>query len=270
MTRRMRNAVFIFGAGASVCCGAPVMRNFLDHADNLRFQGIEKEKIDVIEFVLDRVVRLQSVHSKARLDLISIESIFNAVEMGKIIGSLPGISDPDEVKALSSALKKLIAYTLEEKILYPLISSGSRRFIHGGPPQVKSFLEKIFKGNGQRKLVKPSFITFNYDLALDLALTERNVSIDYGFGKGGEVQLSKLHGSLNWALVEGKVVPCLMSEYFRNFGYNEWSDTSPPPRPLRFSKNFQQNVGQVLNLEPEKIEEDPVIVPPRLEQEFIP
>src|SRR5689334_6671816 len=44
-----------------------------------------------------------------------------------------------------------------------------------------------------------AYLTFNYDLALDVALTRAGLPIDYGLGKPGGVPLLKLHGSLSWS-----------------------------------------------------------------------
>ena len=64
---------------------------------------------------------LQSVHSKAQLDLNNIESIFTVLELGKVIQKVSNLT-VDEIAKTIAALKVLIVKTLEHTMEF----SGSR------------------------------------------------------------------------------------------------------------------------------------------------
>ncbi len=62
----MAEAVFILGAGASKECGAPLMANFLDVADDLRLRG--EAGIDAVHF--ERVFALAELEDHLELEQI--------------------------------------------------------------------------------------------------------------------------------------------------------------------------------------------------------
>ncbi len=82
--------VFIFGAGASKYAGAPLMNDFFDRAQEInRAEKIRTGKpIVSFETVLDAISDLGIIHSKAYLDLDNLETVFEAIEMGLIIGGI--------------------------------------------------------------------------------------------------------------------------------------------------------------------------------------
>lgn len=81
----MSKVVFVLGAGASKQCGAPLMANFLDVASDLLHTGRASEKSTHFHQVFKAIGDLQTVHSKAQLDLNNIESIFTVLELGRVI-----------------------------------------------------------------------------------------------------------------------------------------------------------------------------------------
>src|SRR4051812_21529069 len=103
----MANVVFILGAGASRDGGAPLMYDFLDVADDLWKSNKVTGKAEFFKTVFQAIGRLQSVHSKAQLDLNNIESVFNALVMARILAKFPGDADYSG-KAAEDALKQLI------------------------------------------------------------------------------------------------------------------------------------------------------------------
>lgn len=114
----MSDVVFILGAGASKQCGAPLMADFLDIAQSLTRTGETKEKKQHFENVFRAIGSLQSVHSKAQLDLTNIESIFTALEISNVLKKLPGF-DPEEKPDVIASLKEVIVKTLESTIDFP-------------------------------------------------------------------------------------------------------------------------------------------------------
>ena len=94
------------------------MWDFLDVARNLfltdRLQGDK----NAFTKVFRTIGHLQRVHSKAQLDLNNIESVFTALELGKVIRTVPGL-EPDEIPEVIATLKMLIVRTLEERITFP-------------------------------------------------------------------------------------------------------------------------------------------------------
>jgi len=115
----MSEIVFVLGAGASVHCGTPLMKDFLDVARDLARSGEVKEAENSFGNVLDAVGKLFAVHSKANLDLNNIESVYTAFEMGRLLGKLPGIKDEERIEGLIPDIKKVIGYTLEKMTKIP-------------------------------------------------------------------------------------------------------------------------------------------------------
>ncbi len=252
----MSEIVFILGAGASKEAGAPVMANFLDTADELRRDGelgIFKEDFDR---VFDARSKLQIVHSKAALDLDNIESVFAAFEMGRLTSILPGI-ETNDIDSLLVSIRRLILKTLEQTISYPIRneriwpSSSYHRFA-------------VLLNNLVVNEHTCSVITFNYDYALDYALSFNNIPPDYCLPETknrGVIPLMKLHGSLNWARCSEceQIVPWDIEDYRKRISTLKLEITKP--------KAVNLNIGAQL---PEcglkhcekDIDPNPVIVPP--------
>jgi hypothetical protein len=192
--------VFILGAGASKQAGAPVMKEFLDAAERLaRDEDLGGARAD-FELVSKGLDALQQAQSKAYLDLVNIESVFAAFEATAFagrLGSLPG----EEIKRLPTAMRRVIATTLERLIVFTN-SEGRIR----PPAPYGAFADLVGElvwPNWEPRPLRASVITFNYDVCLDLALQVGGVPVNYGLGEPtatpADVSLLKLHGSLNWA-----------------------------------------------------------------------
>lgn len=212
----MSDIVFILGAGASRDCGGPLMSDFLEIAGDLWKSGVIKEQSREFEKIFNVISGLQVVHSKSQLDLNNIESIFTVLELGKVIQKVPGI-ESGQISEMIAALKKVIVTTLEHCIEYR-IRNGE---IHA-PNSYMAFsnLLKEFEQNKRRPL-SVSIITFNYDIALDMALhksgQEPDYMIDGKIAQANSVPLMKLHGSLNWGTEKstGKIVPLYLRDFLR-------------------------------------------------------
>jgi hypothetical protein len=243
--------IFILGAGASAAAGAPLMADFLDRAweisRNLRMTEEGAPFRDVQEALSD----LQVIHAKSRLDVDNIETLFSVVEMGKLLGRFPG-RDADGIDGLRASMIGVIVRTLEAKLLFPV--RDHRRV----PPTPYDALGKALVEAWQnRGREKPpfSFLTFNYDMALDLMLHSYGMPYDYALGeKFNEtaIPLLKLHGSINWGRCGecGEVIPWRLEEV---------QDSQPLDRPVALpigsSIANKQHCGKPLP-------GPPVLVPP--------
>lgn len=210
--------VFIFGAGASRDAGAPLMSEFFDKSEQLlRLNQVSPVKAQ-FEDVFKAIAELQSVHSKSYLDLDNLESVFSAIEMGLLIGKFSERTHA-EIKSLRDSMIILIVNTLEQCVKFPTLKN---------PPQINApapygkFVEMLKKISAGRSVPihEFSFITFNYDLALDFALHRGKILCDY-YLTGDIAPISKarpllkLHGSINWGTCAGcqQIIPLLFSDF---------------------------------------------------------
>lgn len=254
----MSNVVFILGAGASKQCGAPLMADFLDVASDLFRSNSVPEKRSEFERVFGAIGALQSVHSKAQLDLNNIESIFTVLELGRVIQRVPGL-DSEGIDAAITALKELIVKTLEITMRFPV----DQQYI-GIPEPYGAF------GDLLRHLYQDAFpsqtaavISFNYDIAADMAMYRSGMGPDYIIGKPFSSQLLvpllKLHGSLNWAIEKDtkKILPLHLSNYFQYYRYNGYERHAEVRLPI--GTQLAECFAKYLST---KVENEPVIVPP--------
>lgn len=258
----MSNVVFILGAGASKQAGAPLMGNFLDVANDLLRTGqVDGSAKESFERVFNAIGGLQVVHSKAQLDLNNIEAVFTAFELGNVIQRLPG-TEPAAIAGAIADLKKLIVKTLEATLSFPRHGTEIR-----APKPYGEFAAVI------KYLVSNAFptqtsavITFNYDLAADIALYRAglgpNYAVDNKRNSERHVDLLKLHGSLNWATErsERRICPIHLSDYLRAHRISSFYDeigTIQIQIGTQLEKYFakQSNPSIV-------VEAEPVIVPP--------
>lgn len=267
----MSNVVFILGAGASKQCGAPLMANFLDVANNLLRSNRVDEKAYEFKQVFSAIGGLQAVHSKAQLDLNNIESIFTVLELGRVIQKVPGLGSIEAIEATIAALKELIVKTLEITIDFPVINKNEI----GVPKPYGTFGEMLkYLRNDAFPRQTVAVISFNYDVAADMALYKSDLGPDYIIDKSdsnGSVPLLKLHGSLNWATdtVTGskKIYPLQLKEYFNIYksfiisNKHQHFPNSVVQVPIGSSLNeyFSQHRS---NLPPLQVANQPVIVPP--------
>jgi NAD-dependent SIR2 family protein deacetylase len=248
----MSEIVFILGAGASAEAGAPVMANFLERAE-------EVLKPDpALETVLSAAGSLQQVLAKAYFDIHNIESIFGAIEMGRLIERFPGFQ-VRQLDDLSEAINHVIATTLEETIAFP-VKDGQIR-----PTSSYEFLAHLLSLLNETT-PRASVITFNYDIALDYALqfqgTPPEYCIDLETRGPRTPRLLKLHGSLNWVRCDKCkkiVVVRPLFELFQHAGF-------PREDAGSFTWNLKRDLGTYTCRNPgctnELIRPLPVLVPP--------
>jgi hypothetical protein len=255
----MSSVVFILGAGASKQAGAPLMADFLDVAtDLLRTNRVSEAKVH-FERVFSAVGGLQAVHSKAQLDLNNIESIFTALELGRVIKRVPGIP-PEDIAETIASLKEVIVRTLQATMPFP-----TRKSWIGVPKPYEAFAELLKHLAGEAFPAQTSsVVTFNYDVAADMALYRAGLGPNYaidGARSNPGVDLLKLHGSLNWATERGsrRICPLTLHQYLQKYsimGFEEHGETILP-----IGSQLQEFFGRHAQ-PPIEVDAEPVIVPP--------
>ena len=255
----MSNVVFILGAGASRQCGAPLMSDFLDVAsDLLRSNEVQEKRVE-FERVFSAIGALQSVHSKAQLDLNNIESIFTVLELGRIIQRVPNLNSVEIVGAIA-ALKELIVKTLEVTMKFPTHGSNI-----GVPRPYEAFGELLgYLSHEAFPAQTTAVISFNYDIAADMAMHKAGLGPDYIIekpaGRQPFVPLLKLHGSLNWATEKDsrRIRPLHLASYFQYYSYNVFGKEHSNAR-LPIGSQLVEYFKKFASTE---VEAEPVIVPP--------
>lgn len=211
------NVVFIMGAGFSAEAGCPVMSNFFDMSRKIfrrseRNEFIERTLPDFYD-VEKSIGELNSMQAKAYLDLENIETLFGALEFGSMINKF-GNKSIKEIEALRDSLIKVIVTTIEYSADYQFTLPSYK--IHPSPKYI-SFFERL---NSYKYNCNLSFITFNYDLIIDVGLEALSMQYNYSLEDSNfsEIPLLKLHGSLNWFDKYGKIkiYPWPDKEYLSN------------------------------------------------------
>jgi hypothetical protein len=204
----MSEFVFVLGAGASRFAGAPLMGDFLERAETLFGSSLEYKQ------VAKAISGLQSAHSKAHLDLYSLESVFGAFEMARLVGTrLPGFDTDEALLKLIGAMKTVISTTLEDSIKFPISEYHVRPI-----PEYQQFVDILIRlNNGAQGGYRCSVITFNYDLVMDFTMAAAQRGYDYCLSNAQPVHmpLLKLHGSINWSSCTkcNAIVPCEFGKY---------------------------------------------------------
>ena len=266
---QVSKTVFILGAGASKSAGVPVMADFLDEAELLLNARGVPDQAEHFERVLDAINMLSRVHSKAKVDVRNMESVFTAFEMALTIGRF-GDYDEQQIEALARSMRVLITATVERTLRFP---HGERGM--SPPHDYKRFVALLhFLMDSVRPKHTVSVITFNYDIALDFAFHNAVMPITYALpGESGAAgtPLLKLHGSINWARCErcGAVEAWSMADYLGAHGYRKLPDLHEV-RVLVGSKiseyphachGYDADSDDAVS-EPRLIATEPVIVPP--------
>jgi hypothetical protein len=198
----MSKYVFVLGAGASAHAGVPTMAGFLDRARDSYESDTGVQWREDFDRVFKILAELQSVHSKADLDLSNIEVVFSTFELGSMIQKLPGVEDRNFEGAIHS-LKMVIMRTIEHTMRLPLSDAGELK----ASPDYENFaiLLKRLKERLQHGRRDISVITFNYDVAMEAAFALGGLPYDYCLAEATAsaeaIRLLKLHGSTNWGKV---------------------------------------------------------------------
>jgi hypothetical protein len=232
------------------------MNNFLDMAKDLWNLNKVKDRHNHFNNVFKAIASLQAVHSKCQLDLNNIESIFTAFEIANILKKLPNYT-PEEIPELINSLKEVIVGTLEQTIEIPLHSNQ----VESPKPygEFSNLVSYILDDAYPKRDI--SIITFNYDIALDLALYVQDIKYHYALEDENSrigIPLLKLHGSLNWANCSkcSKVIPWHFKDYLSKYSFQNFSQ----------KRTGKLLIGSHLVNGPEhcssKVKPSPVLVPP--------
>jgi hypothetical protein len=202
----MAKVVYILSAGASRKAGVPLMNGFIAKARAL----VNAQNGHISRDDFDRVLRMRNafreLHATAQVELDNIEELFDLIEMGKVVGGLPGVPD-EQIDVTARALTQVVAQTIEESCEFP-----TRDGYACGPKPYDALADCMKNRWVNANPCDWTFITFNYDIALDFALQSVGFSVDYGLGgrallpfteaERGRAKVLKLHGSLNWSRCE--------------------------------------------------------------------
>ncbi|MCX7013803.1 MAG: hypothetical protein NTW86_14835, partial [Candidatus Sumerlaeota bacterium] len=257
----MSDTVFILGAGASKAAGVPLMAEFLDVAQDLYAKGLVKDEGEHFKRVFEAIGELQGVHSKSLLDINNVESVFAAFETAQILGKLVGDLSGQRIQEMVDSLKRVIAVTIHESLIFPLSSRQDRLLPPFPYQEFGELIKKLRTKAAPPRTV--SIITFNYDLSSDFALHFHGLPFDYSLDDGESVTklpvkipLLKLHGSLNWFRSEESDTVVVwpvekVFEYTIHLG-----EVHPSPKHADIMSRFC-NFRKQASIDP-----DPVIVPP--------
>lgn len=152
------------------------MKDFLTRADQLRRESRTGTYADDFDRVNAAISELTRVHSKAQLNLDDLEEVFGAFEMARVIQRFPGLPyKAGRNDNLLQSFRNLITCTLEESINYPFANGTCE-----APASYRKLAELLRRLQKSRQRQRSTAITFNYDYALDLALFNTGIGIDYG------------------------------------------------------------------------------------------
>lgn len=211
----MIDDVYILGAGASVEAGAPIMDSFLDKAEDILRENGFRDRTK-IEQLFSTIHELNSVSSKAKIDLNNIESILGAFEMSEILDFPLDSLGTDSIKDLKKSYITMLAETIEQSMKFKI---QDRTYIE--PHSSITNFVKTFKNKTKTSAV----LTFNYDIGLDIELFNNRINYDYYLNSdhklSGKFPILKLHGSINWCELEGnKITPIYFSDFFKKRSYS--------------------------------------------------
>jgi hypothetical protein len=251
----MSNTVFILGAGASRMAGGPLMSDFLDIASdvNRSLPGPNTLRNSFLSLEQARKA-LQSMYAQVNIDLDNIEDLFATFEMMQLLGIKIDTMESDPSQLLKS-IREIIVQTLQQRIRFSVRHSPElNRTQLVSPKPYDAFLTLI--KTMMKNDVNPIIITFNYDIAVDYALSSELGEINYCLGPpqiDAHPKLLKLHGSLNWAQCScGSIIPYPLRDYAsRALSLYDPGDRLILAPPLDQLKHCNQPMNA-----------DPIIVPP--------
>jgi hypothetical protein len=196
--------VYIFGAGTSQMIGGPLLKNFMGRARELRYNDVHKRNESLIK-AFDNVFNYQAELSKSKTfigaDLDNLESLFSMMDMDWKTEAIYNSTRYEELCKLREDFFSLVIQTLKASI----VKSNSNWSLYS---DIINYLAQP---------AHSTFITFNYDLAIETVLNDAlenngypryitNYGIDYHNKLNHPSQerlVLKLHGSANWVYCKG-------------------------------------------------------------------
>lgn len=191
------------------------MATFFDAARKLRLESGSSSLAKLHDDVTRAQEVLQQSFAKSRLDIMNLEEVFTALEMAETVGALGPLASPD-IQSARQSLVQLLEHTIShtqristqwsENPQCPLVASGPR-----GYSELASLVSLLFEHPPHHEV---GFLTFNYDVGLELALATNQLPFSYCMDtnlspafsslpvrKFPPIPVCKLHGSLNWLAV---------------------------------------------------------------------
>ena len=266
--------VYIVGAGFSVERGLPLISNFmffLRDAHEWLLGQQRSEEAESVKRVLEFRLRSTPAAYRVRVDLENIEELF----------SLAAAIDDSLTRNIQSAIAATLDYCT-----YKYSPPKTRVTIRRGDFDVPIWLKKnALQHGGQendqqfeadaytfivagllglfdvvRDNSANAFISFNYDLLVEDALTSLGIPFSYGFGPKGTIRdesvgqpflsrdanlkLLKLHGSTNWAFPGGQGGKLAV---FRSYAEVRAGNYVPELVPPTWRKSFDGPLVHVWN-----------------------
>jgi hypothetical protein len=270
----MSDIVFVLGAGASAHTGAPIMKEFFNVVCDLYDDElISAEDKEAFKLIIDAKADLERILAKVAFDLNNLETLFSLIEMGKLINIFPGNIPVDK---LHGAIQRVIVRTIELRTECQYKPDNTDAY--------DLLAQDIVLLEEQKRSISSSILTFNYDVAIDLAIERRVAPIDYCLHEkqGGvlsDFKLLKLHGSFNWAKYKkderGDVIPIPIKTFVEEYCPPSFDVKIVNPIDLSAEdvtkKTFQIDIGSRINklkphfysgYDPSLLDAFPLIVPP--------
>jgi len=214
-----RKNVFILGAGFSANAGAPVMRDFVEKAKQLRDDpslGLSFEDQKTFGRVFNRLGELRVAQSKMDIDIENIEHLFSLIDMAiSFDGSSETTLRRDLILLILRTLEKFIRFEKLDNLSGPLRVKNLNGTIR--PKTIGANYVQLFAALASRVWIRDSrpsegsqntIITMNYDCLVDDCLLSLGVRPEYGLENPElpvefkhlprSLPVLKLHGSANW------------------------------------------------------------------------
>ena len=253
--------VYILGAGFSYQAGMPLIKNFLEEMRSAFFwlgDNGRSDEADAIKEVMRFRQKASASAARINIDIDNIEDLFSLIAAGK---------ESDELEAkMTTAIASTLdyAYCTKQRLYTSFIRqhSDNARFPKSWEtPDNQTYYAPLYDYyvaimlgwlKGSEKIQDNTFITFNYDLMLDMSMHNLGINPDYALRQkddgvekllvGDEaprVKVLKLHGSLNWRRRDGLVVSV------PRYNFEEPKDFDPILVPPTWRKTLSGGLSNV-------------------------
>jgi len=196
------------------------MSDFFDQARRLGEKNLLGDFQSDYSFVEEVRDTLDNAHKRSRFEIQNLEIILNLIETGDLLGKQHVLGELNLPKT-RECLVRLVAGVLERKqqfdsnALPDILADGDGEIIQN-PPSAHAPLKRVGPVGYDElaRLIRSlqhhdpqfscDFVTFNYDLGLELSLWARKVEWRYGTSTlgNGPVGIFKVHGSVGWTTKE--------------------------------------------------------------------
>lgn len=264
--------VFILGAGFSCEAGLPLMGNFLNRMRDahpwLEAYGRRREA-DAVHRVLTFRLRASAATFWTKVHLENIEELF----------SLASAADDGLVQDIRLAMAATLDFCLRTggkhvgKIGFekgnPIPPGWNQSWLRPIKDRPNAFEVDLYTHHIARMLGwfregrpvgRNTIITFNYDTLVETALAQLNIPFSYGLNPKTvctdqfqivkpevDLQVLKLHGSVNWAFSPGRVAGKKRLKIFQDYQSVRDLGYVPELIPPTWRKLFRSELATVWN-----------------------